>query len=252
MGGTLDAAPLYHSRSGCEPIPCTTKTLAANCAWDQETQAREALWVFEDIYVIKPGGPECRAGVVVVTSSVDSGWGAMDQVWLGPTIASFGAIITFFQWRIARNKLKLDLLDRRLAVYRSIKACYAEVEQGYLKGQLIYPHIDEFNDLVEQTKILFDDKMTCLLIYFYNDIRYLGARIGSETDPRAKIVTEAWAFVRESRKEVELRALSFLRVNHNVFAWNPLYVKIRPPIDARLAQVALNEKRQSSTAPDSK
>ena len=38
-----------------------------------------------------------------------------------PSIALIVAFIAFQQWRTARNKLKLDLFDKRMAVYQSVR-----------------------------------------------------------------------------------------------------------------------------------
>ncbi len=44
-------------------------------------------------------------------------WTSFVTALLVPTIALFGAFIAYQQWRTAREKLKLDLFDKRFAVY---------------------------------------------------------------------------------------------------------------------------------------
>lgn len=44
-------------------------------------------------------------------------WTAYLQALLTPVVAVLAALIAWRQWRTARNKLKLDLFDRRFAVY---------------------------------------------------------------------------------------------------------------------------------------
>ena len=45
------------------------------------------------------------------------------------TVATLALLIAFRQWRTAHNKLKLDLFERRMAVYRATRAVLREVTQ---------------------------------------------------------------------------------------------------------------------------
>ena len=47
-------------------------------------------------------------------------WTAYLSALLTPTGAVFAIIIAYRQWRIAQNKLKLDLFEKRLAVYSCV------------------------------------------------------------------------------------------------------------------------------------
>jgi hypothetical protein len=46
---------------------------------------------------------------------------------LTPTVAVLGSFIAYRQWVLARNKLKLDLFDRRYRVYESARAMLASI-----------------------------------------------------------------------------------------------------------------------------
>ena len=48
-------------------------------------------------------------------------WTTVLAALLVPVIAFFGAYIAYRQWRTAQNRLKLDLFDRRLAVYEAAR-----------------------------------------------------------------------------------------------------------------------------------
>lgn len=48
-------------------------------------------------------------------------WTAYVSAFLVPVIAVFGAWIAYRQWRTAQNKLKLDLFEKRMAVYDSVR-----------------------------------------------------------------------------------------------------------------------------------
>jgi hypothetical protein len=49
----------------------------------------------------------------------DPHWTAYFIALLTPTVAVLGALIAYRQWRLAQNKLKLDLFDRRFQVYEA-------------------------------------------------------------------------------------------------------------------------------------
>jgi hypothetical protein len=50
---------------------------------------------------------------------------------LGVMITAFGALIAYFQWRTAHQRVVLDLFDRRIAVFREIE----EAAKGILNAQ---------------------------------------------------------------------------------------------------------------------
>ena len=49
----------------------------------------------------------------------DPHWTAYLSALLAPVVAVLGSLIAYRQWRLAQNKLKLDLFDRRLKVYEA-------------------------------------------------------------------------------------------------------------------------------------
>src|SRR5882762_5356037 len=54
-------------------------------------------------------------------------WTTVLAALLTPTIAIFGTIIAYRQWRIAQSKLKLDRFDRRFAVYDAARSVIGSV-----------------------------------------------------------------------------------------------------------------------------
>jgi hypothetical protein len=56
-------------------------------------------------------------------------WTTVLSALLTPIVAIFGIWIAYRQWRTAQNKLKLDLFDRRLAIYEAV--------QRYLGGVMV-------------------------------------------------------------------------------------------------------------------
>lgn len=53
--------------------------------------------------------------------TVEPHWTAYLSALATPVIAVLGSWIAFQQWRTARDKLRLDLFEKRMAVYRSAK-----------------------------------------------------------------------------------------------------------------------------------
>lgn len=57
----------------------------------------------------------------------DPHWTAYVSALLVPTVAVLGAIIAYRQWRTAQNKLKLDLFEKRFAVYDAARNLLASI-----------------------------------------------------------------------------------------------------------------------------
>ena len=57
----------------------------------------------------------------------DPHWTAYLTALLTPTVAVLGAMIGYRQWRLAQNKLKLDLFDRRFKVYEAARDLLASI-----------------------------------------------------------------------------------------------------------------------------
>lgn len=54
-------------------------------------------------------------------------WTAYLSALLTPIVGFFGALIAYLQWRIARNKIKLDLYEKRFAIYEATLLFYQKV-----------------------------------------------------------------------------------------------------------------------------
>ena len=57
----------------------------------------------------------------------DPHWITYLAALLTPIVAVLGSVIAYWQWRLARNKLKLDLFDRRLRVYEAALTLLASI-----------------------------------------------------------------------------------------------------------------------------
>ena len=59
--------------------------------------------------------------------NTDPHWTTYLAALLTPTVAVLGAFIALRQWRLAQNKLKLDLFERRFSVYEAAQALLASI-----------------------------------------------------------------------------------------------------------------------------
>lgn len=57
-------------------------------------------------------------------------WTAYLTALLAPVVAVLGSFIAFRQWRLAQNKLKFDLFDRRLGVYKAATQLIATISHS--------------------------------------------------------------------------------------------------------------------------
>jgi hypothetical protein len=81
-------------------------------------------------------------------------WLTVLAALLTPTIAGFGIYIAWRQARTARNKLRLDLFDRRYVIYRAVVETIAKVNR---QGYLLAPDLEEFLLATRGARWLFDD-----------------------------------------------------------------------------------------------
>ncbi len=72
-----------------------------------------------------------------------------------PSIAVLGAVIAFLQSRIARNKLKLDLFDRRFAVYDKTVLYYQAYHSSGSDPDAVSIAAGEFIRAYRESRFLF-------------------------------------------------------------------------------------------------
>lgn len=69
----------------------------------------------------------------------DPHWTNYLSALLTPTVAIFGFVIAYRQWRTAQNKLKFDLFDRRFSVYEAVEKLLASImANGKAKDEDIF------------------------------------------------------------------------------------------------------------------
>lgn len=71
--------------------------------------------------------------------SVEPHWTTYLSALLTPTVAVLGSVIAYRQWRLAQNKLKLDLFERRFSVYEAARNLLASImTSGKAKDEEIF------------------------------------------------------------------------------------------------------------------
>lgn len=72
----------------------------------------------------------------------DPYWTTYLAALLTPTVAVLGSLIAYWQWRLAQNKLKLDLFDRRFSVYEAARTLLASImTSGKAKDEEVFKFI---------------------------------------------------------------------------------------------------------------
>jgi hypothetical protein len=83
------------------------------------------------------------------------------QALLTPAIAATVALIAFFQWRTAHQKLVIDLFERRMKIYTQCKGLLRKILANPAQGA--NETAFEFQNAVAEAEWLFGDDMRTLL-----------------------------------------------------------------------------------------
>ena len=82
-------------------------------------------------------------------------------------IGGIGACIAWRQWRTAHDKVKLDLLDRRLAAYQRLKDAVAPIAAS---GKVTLADADRFARAMNDMRFLFDKETEACVDQIYRAI----------------------------------------------------------------------------------
>ena len=102
-----------------------------------------------------------------------------------PLIAVFGVYIAFQQWHTARSKLKLDLFERRYAVYQAAVDVMSKTDA---LGVLSKEEVDRFQVAIRGARFIFDDSVGAYLDETHDRIRqilFITENIKSQTTASA-------------------------------------------------------------------
>jgi hypothetical protein len=86
----------------------------------------------------------------------DPHWTTYLSALLTPTVAVLGSLIAYRQWRLAQNKLKLDLFDRRFSVYEATRNLISSImTSGKAKDEEVF----KFMVATREAKWLFNSQV---------------------------------------------------------------------------------------------
>lgn len=154
----------------------------------------------------------------------DPHWTAYLTALLTPAIALGAAVVAGLQFYLARQKLKLDLFDRRLAVYAGVRKLLGEILRS---GKADNEPIFEFLRDTAQAKWLFDDSVAAYFDELYRQGSKLHA-LQAETEARprspehAKLLEKEHAtfeWFTQQHAELDRRMEPFLRLGHGYVSW---------------------------------
>jgi hypothetical protein len=157
-----------------------------------------------------------------ITSTVPQAgphWTAYVTALALPVIALIGAWIAFRQWQIARNKLKLDLYDKRMAVYDVVRKTLG-VATGH--GKLTQDNEIEFLSGVRTAQWLFGPEVSTYLeetlwhkIIAFNLHNTMSS--GPASDERTKHIharAETLNWLSDQYKEFDRLCSPYLQLRH--------------------------------------
>lgn len=95
----------------------------------------------------------------------DSSWVDILSALLVPCITIIGAIIAFQQYQINRQRLRHELYERRLVVYRAIQQYLSEITR---EGKTTYERVSQFYAEASEAFFLFDDSFQLSIDEIHN------------------------------------------------------------------------------------
>lgn len=147
-------------------------------------------------------------------------WTQVLAALLTPTIAVFGSIIAYRQWRTAQKKLKLDLFEKRFSVYDAVRSFIASVmTSGKAKDEEMY----KFLSGTRETKWLLNDDIAT---YFDEqiwknavelqalDAELEGVPVGDERTKNVRRQGEIKKWLMAQYKVLDEKFSPFLKLGH--------------------------------------
>ena len=144
----------------------------------------------------------------------------LSQSLATPAIATLAAVIAFGQWRIARNKLKLDLFEKRTAVYNAARSALTFVAR---KGSLTYDERVKYIAGIQPAKWLFNESVWSYLNDTLHDhmIQLVISQDMLREDPEpqdkaahTKMQHESLKFLGNQLKKLDELMIPFLHLKH--------------------------------------
>lgn len=117
----------------------------------------------------------------------DPNWTTYVAALLTPVVAVLAAVIAYRQWRLAQNKLKFDLLDRRLLIYEGAGTFLLSV---YKNRKATDEEVFDFRVAMRESKWLLDDSLAEYLKQLHSkatELLILADEIEGERDDEVRV-----------------------------------------------------------------
>jgi hypothetical protein len=102
---------------------------------------------------------------------------------LGAVIAAFAALIAYFQWRTAHQRVVLDLFDRRIAVFREIEESAKGILVASSNASDMQKPFFAYIHAEANARFLFGQEVIVVLQALRSDIADVMAFTGIESGP---------------------------------------------------------------------
>lgn len=147
-------------------------------------------------------------------------WTTYLTALLTPTIAVLGAFIAYWQWLTAQNKLKLDLFDRRIAIYDAARTLIASVKTN---GKANDEELRTLESGIRSARWLLDEDIET---YFENELRrkavelltldneLQGLPAGDQRDKNVRKQSELRSGILDQYNVLDRNFEKYLRLNH--------------------------------------
>ena len=145
-------------------------------------------------------------------------WTSILSAFLTLLVAVLASIIAYQQWRLAQNKLKFDLFDRRLTVYKAARTLLSSIMTS---RKATKEDVDEYMIVTGEAKWLFNDSIAKYLhTELYNKIIDLqalqddldGANLGEQRSKNASSKAEIKKWLVAQYEVLDERFSPFLQL----------------------------------------
>lgn len=147
-------------------------------------------------------------------------WTTYLSALLVPTVAIFGSIIAYRQWRTAQNKLKLDLFERRFSVYDSARKLIGSImTSGKARDEEVHRFLSETREAkwllnTEIAKYLDEELYAKAIELQALEAELEGVPVGEERSANVKRQSEVKRWIREQYDVLDEEFSSFLKLGH--------------------------------------
>ena len=145
-------------------------------------------------------------------------WIEVSKALLTPVIAIFGIVLGFRQYKVSKDKLKLDLYDRRYKVFYCIASC---LEQAVRDGTATNELLIKFNVGTRDIPFLFDGSIVELekeirdkLIKLKFHENAIKSSSGAKQSDHIDITANAFSWIVAEMNNLQMKMAPWLSFSH--------------------------------------